>query len=117
MRLSVLAKTVGCFILFSFLGLVPQRGDGASPAPLLQAKKEAETKGYSFFATHEEIVTMAKKEEKLGVSSNLEPQNFKPLIIEIQAKVSVHYRCSGRRRALGRRRVSEAYLGDEGGPS
>ena len=80
MRSSVLAKTVGCFIPFLFLGLVPQRGDGASPAPLLTAKKEAETKGYSFFVTHEEIVTMAKKEEKLGVSSNLEPQNFKPLI-------------------------------------
>jgi iron(III) transport system substrate-binding protein len=80
MRLSVLAKMIGCFTLFSFLALVPQRGDGASPAPLFQAKKEAETKGYSFFATHEEIVTMAKKEEKLGVSSNLEPQNFKPLI-------------------------------------
>jgi hypothetical protein len=47
---------------------------------LLEAKKEAEGKGYIFFTTHDEIVAMAKKEGKLRVSSGLETPNFKPLI-------------------------------------
>ncbi len=85
MRLSVLTKTVGCFTLFSFLMLVPQRGDAGSPA-LLKAKKEAESKGYKFFAKHDEILAAAKKEERLSVSSNLEPQNFKPLINAFKQK-------------------------------
>ncbi len=47
---------------------------------LLEAKKEAEAKGYTFFTTHDEIVAMAKKEGKLRVITGLETANHKPLV-------------------------------------
>src|SRR5262245_45569046 len=75
----------GYFSFFLLLMLTTAHAEAASPA-LLKAKQEAEAKGYSFYATHEEIVTMAKNEQKLGVSSNLEPQNFKPLISAFKQK-------------------------------
>jgi iron(III) transport system substrate-binding protein len=75
----------GYFSFFLLLMLTTTHAEAASPA-LLKAKQEAEAKGYSFYATHEEIVTMAKNEQKLGVSSNLEPQNFKPLISAFKQK-------------------------------
>jgi len=62
---------------------------GAAVAPsILQAKKEAQAKGYNFFTTHDEIVDLAKKERKLGVVTGLESANFKPLINGFKQKYS-----------------------------
>ncbi len=47
---------------------------------LLEAKKEAEAKGYTFFTTHDEIVATAKKEGKLSIRTSLETANHKPLV-------------------------------------
>ncbi|MBI2988368.1 MAG: hypothetical protein HYY45_16495 [Deltaproteobacteria bacterium] len=79
MRITVLNKIVVSFTCLLLLMLAPTHADAASPT-LLQAKQEAEAKGYIFFTTHDEIVAMAKKEGKLKVTSNLAPGNFKPWI-------------------------------------
>jgi hypothetical protein len=78
MRITVLHKMVGSFTLFFSL-VATTHAVAASPT-LLKAKQEAEAKGYVFFATHDEIVSIAKKEGKLRVSSGLAPSNFKPLV-------------------------------------
>lgn len=50
----------------------------ASPNPsLLQAKQEADAKGYTFITNHDEIVTKAKKEGKLRVAANMERSTIK----------------------------------------
>jgi iron(III) transport system substrate-binding protein len=57
----------------------------ANPS-LIQAKKEADAKGYIFYTTHDQIVNAAKKEGKLRVSSGLESANFKPLLAAFKQK-------------------------------
>ncbi|MBI2986078.1 MAG: extracellular solute-binding protein [Deltaproteobacteria bacterium] len=79
MMISVLNKIVGSFTLFLLFMLAPTHAVAASPT-LVQAKKEAEAKGYIFFTTHDEIVAMAKKEGKLRVMTGFETQTLKPLI-------------------------------------
>src|SRR5262245_17810196 len=50
----------------------------AGPA-LLKAKKDAEARGYISLASHDEIVNLAKKEEKLHGIISLDPDTFAPL--------------------------------------
>lgn len=57
----------------------------ASPA-LLKAKQEAESKGFIFETSHDEIVARAKKEGKLRLFSSLESDTFKPLIESFRKK-------------------------------
>src|SRR3990172_12786580 len=85
MRISVRSKIVVSCDLFLLLMLATAHAGAASPS-LLQAKKEAEAKGYIFFTTHDEIAAMAKKEGKLRVSSGLQSQIFKPLINTFKQK-------------------------------
>jgi hypothetical protein len=61
--------------------LTPSLGWAATISPaLLKAKKEAETKGYTFFASREEIFIKAKQERKLRVLAEMEPPNIKASI-------------------------------------
>ena len=78
MRMSVLKKVLTLFT-FLFLWVLPCDAVAASPS-LQQAKKDAESKGYVFFATHDDIVARAKKEGKLRVMTGLERSNYQPLI-------------------------------------
>jgi hypothetical protein len=53
----------------------------ASPGPaLLKAKQDAESKGYTFESSHDDIVGRAKKEGKLRVLSGLNPETFKHIV-------------------------------------
>ncbi|MGH7845100.1 MAG: ABC transporter substrate-binding protein [Candidatus Binatia bacterium] len=79
MRTTDLNKIVFSFTLLLSLLMLVGHAVAASPT-LLKAKKEAEAKGYIFFATHDEIVAAAKKEGKLRVITGLETPNFQPLI-------------------------------------
>ena len=66
----------------SMLGLVisPLATHAASANPAIpKAKQEAEAKGYIFAASHEEILTNAKKEGKLRVMGSLDAQTLKAL--------------------------------------
>jgi ABC-type Fe3+ transport system substrate-binding protein len=78
-------KIAGTLILLFLLLSCIMHAVAASPSSL-QPQKEAAAKGYTFFATHDEIVTLAKKEGKLKVSSGLESPNFKPLIAAFKQK-------------------------------
>jgi len=52
--------------------------EGAAP-DLLKAKQGAESKGFIFETSHEEIVARAKTEGKLRVISSLDPETYKQL--------------------------------------
>ncbi len=85
MMINALKKIVVSFTLIlllvlATLMLAPTNAVAAASPTLLGAKKEAESKGYIFFTTHDEIVAMAKKEGKLGVMTNLDTPNLEPLI-------------------------------------
>src|SRR5262245_888371 len=85
MSLAVLKRIVGSFVLPLSLAFAASVTIAASP-DLLKAKKEAEAVGYTFIASHDEIVARAKKEGKLRVNSGLEPQNFKALVDAFKQK-------------------------------
>jgi len=54
--------------------------DAATVAPnLAAAKKDAESKGFTFPTSHDEIVAKAKKEGKVRVLSSLESESYKPM--------------------------------------
>ncbi|MGH7844538.1 MAG: ABC transporter substrate-binding protein [Candidatus Binatia bacterium] len=55
-------------------------------ASALEAKKEAESKGFIFHASHDDIVAKAKKEKKLNVLSGSEPTSFQELMKSFQNK-------------------------------
>ena len=78
MRISVLNKKFATFTFLLLSALPPSHADTASPT-LLQAKKEAEAKGYIFVATHDEIVSRAKKEGVLWVHTSMSGQTMKHL--------------------------------------
>jgi hypothetical protein len=67
--------------------LIVSNGFAAALAPgLLQVKKEAETKGYVFHTSHEEIVAAAKKEAKLRALSGFPPEAIKALAAGFRKK-------------------------------
>src|SRR5262245_19870156 len=59
---------------------------GGATADAVKTQKESETKGYIAFRNHDEIVSMARKEGKLKVSTGLETPNFKPLVAGFKQK-------------------------------
>src|SRR5262245_64967502 len=59
---------------------------GGATADVVKTQKESEAKGYIAFRNHDEIVSMAKKEGKLRVSTGLETPNFKPLVAGFKQK-------------------------------
>jgi ABC-type Fe3+ transport system substrate-binding protein len=69
------------FLLAASSALAAPAGPG-----LLKAKKEAEAKGYTFFTSHDEIVNLAKKEEKLYGIISLDPDTFGPLTKAFKSK-------------------------------
>jgi len=59
---------------------IASTGLAAAPsAESLKAKKSAEAKGYSFVASHDEVVANAKKEGKLKVLASLDAESLKAL--------------------------------------
>lgn len=67
-------------LLFIFLLLATSNALAASvPAALQKAKQDAESKGYAFFSSHEEIVKLAKQEARLEGIVSLDPETFGPL--------------------------------------
>jgi len=66
-------------ILVVILGLPSLANAAAAGAALQKAKQEAESKGFIFEVSHDEIIAKAKKEGKLRVISSLEMENLKPV--------------------------------------
>jgi hypothetical protein len=56
---------------------------------VLEAKKSAESKGFTFLTSRDEIVAKAKQEGTLRVISSLDTESFKPMM-ESFTKISVH---------------------------
>lgn len=75
---ALLRELLAALMVVFFSASLSFAASAASPNPaLLKAKKQAEAKGYTFVASHDEIVAKAKKEGKLRVLSELEPPTIK----------------------------------------
>src|SRR5262245_46798938 len=72
------------FILLPFLLLASLQSNGATLSQKMGAETEA--KGYTSFATHDQIVAAAKKEGQLRVAIDLKTPNFKPWINAFKQK-------------------------------
>ena len=79
MRSTFLNKVVALLVLLLPFTLKIIHSDAASSS-LLSAQKEAESKGRTFFTSHDDIVSKARKEGKLWVSSRLGTSVSEPLI-------------------------------------
>jgi hypothetical protein len=80
-----LLKVIGFTTLLLLFMSDAAHSAAASPT-LLNAQKEAESKGRTFFNSHDDIVANAKKEGKLWVSSRLGPSVSEPLINTFKQK-------------------------------
>jgi len=65
-----------CVLLLGFAA-APVSFSASPDTPLLKAKQDAEAKGYTFIASHDEILAKAKKEGKLRVLAGMEPPTIK----------------------------------------
>src|SRR5262245_16349739 len=63
------------------LGIFAGSAGAAAPpsAELAKAKKEAESRGYLFYASKDEIIAKAKEEGRVRVLSNMDPENIESL--------------------------------------
>lgn len=61
-------------------------GAGAAPPGVLEAKKSAESRSYTFIASRDEILARAKKEGRVRVLSSLDPDSFKPMMESFKKK-------------------------------
>lgn len=60
--------------------LIPRSSFAAAPSSaLIKAKQEAETNGFIFETSHDEVVAKAKKEGRLRALSNLEPPTIRAM--------------------------------------
>ena len=65
------------FVLAAIFCLAgPDRIAAQESPKLLKAKKEAEAKGFTFVASHDEIIAQAKKEGRLRVLFSLTPESY-----------------------------------------
>ena len=71
--LAVFIVAASWFFSFSVLAATPSQS-------ILKAKKDAEAKGYVFYASRDEIVAKAKQEGKLRVLAEMEPPTIKASI-------------------------------------
>lgn len=72
MRASFL-KAVHFLLILAYCGVASHALAASAATALLNAKKEAETRGYIFVTSHDEIVAKAKKEGKMRGLASLEP--------------------------------------------
>jgi ABC-type Fe3+ transport system substrate-binding protein len=62
------------------------RDVASAKASIVQAKKEAEVKGYIFETSHDEIVAKAKKEGRVKALTGLDPETFPHMIQSFKKK-------------------------------
>jgi ABC-type Fe3+ transport system substrate-binding protein len=85
--MSILSTTVtALFVLGSTLLAAAAFAASPTAETLQKAKQAAEAKGYTFSASHDEILAAAKKEGKLRAHSSLDPNTFKPLMNSFRKK-------------------------------
>ena len=85
MKSIVSSRISGCLFMCLLLTWAATPVGAASPS-LAEAKKNAESKGYSFFVSHDEIVANARKEGALRINSGLETRTYKPLMDAFRQK-------------------------------
>ena len=87
MKGSIIARTLRVLLFFSLTCLATSSLLAASANPtLLQAKQEAEAKGYIFVPNRDEIVANAKKEGKLRVLGSMTAGTYKVMMSEFRKR-------------------------------
>ena len=76
MQSKLLTRLIACLFAASCLSSTSAFAAESSQA-LLKAKKDAEARGYTFIASHNEIVNKAKQEGKLRVLAEIEQPTIK----------------------------------------
>jgi len=80
-----LLKLILFLVVASWLSSTSAFAAQSSPT-LLNAKKDADAKGYTFITSHDEIVNKAKQEGKLRVLAEMEPTTIKAAIKAFTSK-------------------------------
>jgi ABC-type Fe3+ transport system substrate-binding protein len=78
------ARIKSTAVVFFLCLLVSASVHGATPA--MKAQQSAQSRGFVFETSHEEIVAKAKKEGKLRVISSLDPETYKQLTASFKQK-------------------------------
>jgi len=73
-------------IMAAFSAMTAHQEVGAADAPVLQAKKEAESKGLIFEANRNEIIAKAKKEGSMRALSSLDTETIKAMAAAFKAE-------------------------------
>jgi len=77
-------RRIACLSLS--LGLWQSAFAATVDSPLGKVKSEAQSKGYIFYTSHEQIVSEAKKEGKLKLLTGLDPQSIKAMTSAFKRK-------------------------------
>jgi hypothetical protein len=72
----ILMLSVAVSFLFGWLSSGPLFASQASSSAL-DAKREADKRGYVFLSNHDEVVARAKQEARLRIIANMEPTTIK----------------------------------------
>ena len=87
-------KFVAVGLLFGAMGwgiFVDSVGAASAPsAELAKAKKEADSRGYVFYTSKDEIIAKAKEEGRVRVLSNMDPDNIECAAQSFHEAVPVH---------------------------
>jgi ABC-type glycerol-3-phosphate transport system substrate-binding protein len=86
MQTTFLRGLVSLLSLALAVGVWFSSAHSATSPALMDAKKQAEAKGYIFAINYEEIVAKARKEGKLRVLSRLDPEELKPVVEAFKKK-------------------------------
>ncbi len=83
--MSAASTRTAVMVLFFLCPLISSSVDGATPGAL-KARQSAQSSGFLFETSHEEIVAKARKEGKLRVISSLDPETNKQLAATFKQK-------------------------------
>ena len=77
---------VAISLLIGFCFIRPAAEAATASSAALEAKKSAESKGFTFLTSHDEIVAKAKQEGTVRVISSLDMESFKPMMESFSKK-------------------------------
>ena len=86
MKVVLFMRTFALVVLGCWIFSTQALGAAAPSPALIKAKQDAETRGFAFETSRDEIIAKAKKEGKLRALSSLDPGSFKPMVDSFKKK-------------------------------
>src|SRR5262245_7164848 len=85
MKIRAIA-VLACSLIWIIFSSLPDTFAASASSPLLRAKQEAESRGYVFITSHDDIVASAKAEGKLRVFNGQDPATMKAMVYAFRKK-------------------------------